>query len=435
VRSDTPRGRRGAGFLCGLLLLGVAIAARAAEPTEADSATREIFRKFAGGVVQVRMLHADSGSKASIGSGFVVGRGDHVATNYHVVAEIVHQPDRYRIELVLRDGQVTPAKLADVDIVHDLAIVRAESALPPPLELSDEELDKGTRLYALGNPYDLGASIVEGTYNGLLEESIYERVHFTGSINPGMSGGPTLTRSGRVMGVNVSTAGNQVSFLVPVRFLRSLVERTESTEVGAPSPDFLDLARRQLLDNQKAYVERLLSAPLETVTLGAYRLPGRMALFLRCWGRTDDKKEQPYTAVHYGCSTEDDLYISGQQSAGSISLSHSLLTSRGLGAFRFYSLFQTHFASLTPLLGGAEEDVTRFSCLTRFVENEGITLKAAFCTRAYRKLPGLYDAFLKAASVDESQTGVATSLTLTGVSFENAERFARRFLETIGRKP
>ena len=51
-------------------------------------------------------------------------------------------------------------------------------------------LPKGERIYAMGNPLDLGFTIVEGTYNGLVDKSYDERIHFSGAINPGMSGGP-----------------------------------------------------------------------------------------------------------------------------------------------------------------------------------------------------------------------------------------------------
>ena len=49
----------------------------------------------------------------------------------------------------------------------------------------------------MGNPLDLGFTIVEGTYNGFVEKSYNPRMHFTGAINPGMSGGPAVTRPAR----------------------------------------------------------------------------------------------------------------------------------------------------------------------------------------------------------------------------------------------
>ena len=55
----------------------------------------------------------------------------------------------------------------------------------------------------MGNPHDLGMSIVEGTYNGLLEKSLYRKIHFSGALNGGMSGGPALSRSsGKLVGLN-----------------------------------------------------------------------------------------------------------------------------------------------------------------------------------------------------------------------------------------
>src|SRR6201999_2275505 len=94
--------------------------------------------------------------------------------------------------------------------------------------LTDFELGQGARVYSLGNPHDVGLSIVEGTYNGQLAETLFERIHFTGSLNPGMSGGPAIDRAGRVVGVNVASMGNQLSFLVPIRFARELLEKVHT---------------------------------------------------------------------------------------------------------------------------------------------------------------------------------------------------------------
>src|SRR5438046_9463079 len=88
----------------------------------------------------------------------------------------------------------------------------------------------------MGNPLDLGFTITEGIYNGLVEHSYNERIHFTGALNPGMSGGPAVTGEGNVIGVNVATrrGGQLVSFLVPARFAAALLQRVR--EQG-PAPD------------------------------------------------------------------------------------------------------------------------------------------------------------------------------------------------------
>ena len=78
--------------------------------------------------------------------------------------------------------------------------------------------------------------------------------------------------SGAVVGVNVSTAGNQVSFLVPVSRVRALIERAAPQP---PSDDDLhgDLAA-QLRANQDRIAARLLGKPLPVAELNGYRVAG-----------------------------------------------------------------------------------------------------------------------------------------------------------------
>src|SRR2546427_375476 len=92
---------------------------------ETSSPTATACRPPTARVVQVRITSLASGSKASIGSGFVVAADGRIATNFHVVSEVVHHPERYRAELVRHDGSATPLNLLAVDVVHDLAIVQA----------------------------------------------------------------------------------------------------------------------------------------------------------------------------------------------------------------------------------------------------------------------------------------------------------------------
>ena len=79
----------------------------------------------------------------------------------------------------------------------------------------------------MGNPLDLGFTIIEGTYNGLVDRTYNDRVHFSGALNPGMSGGPTVSAEGQVVGVNVATrrGGQLLSFLVPARYAAALLQR------------------------------------------------------------------------------------------------------------------------------------------------------------------------------------------------------------------
>jgi hypothetical protein len=82
-------------------------------------------------------------------------------------------------------------------------------------------------------------------------------------------------------------------------------------------------------------------------------------------------------------------------------------------------------------LVGSEDEVTGFRCRHAGVANGDLTFKTALCVRRYRKFPGLYDAVLRAAALGRAGTGLVTTLTLSGVSFENVLVLTRRYLGNI----
>jgi hypothetical protein len=395
------------------------------------ASTQSVFDRFAPGVVQIRVVDVASGAKRTIGSGFYVTPAGDIVTNYHVVADLVHEPDRHRAERVARDGETAPITLRAFDVIHDLAVVRHDDDRPARvLRLRTGAAPRqGTRLYALGHPHDLGLSVVEGTYNGLLEHHLYDRVHFTGSLNPGMSGGPTISAAGEVIGVNVSTAGNQVSFLVPAARATELLADADARDEVRPD---LAIVREQLLRHQDAYFATLLANDrLPTLTVSPFVLPDQIAPFVHCWGDHDEDDERRYTVVTRECSTEDYVFIGDDQWAGVLRYRHHVLLGRRLNAFQFHELYAQHFGSSYGRFGGSERTVTGFECETGFVRREDVTLKVAYCVRGYRKLADLYDVVVKAVVLGDDRAGVETSLALSGVGFENARRLAARYLGAI----
>lgn len=392
--------------------------------------TSEIFDRFAGGVVQIEVVEGDSGGKAGIGSGFAVGEGGEVVTNFHVIAEVVHHPDRYHARLG-DDSQAPPRlRLLAFDLVHDLAILAPETPLGQPFVLGNGPYRKGMRLYSLGNPFDLGLSIVEGTYNGLLEHSHYPRIHFTGSLNPGMSGGPTIDDQGRVVGVNVATAGNQVSFLVPVDRVRALLDETAAPDFS-PSEDMSAELHRQLDDHQRSYADMLLSNPIQTVTMGRYTAPTQPAPIFNCWGDSTHGEEDRYQAFLHVCSSDDGIFLSRDRVLSILLIRHQYLHSDELSPSQFYALYSQKFQDNYGRIAGNDAKMTEFRCRTRLIEAGSLRFKATYCARRYLEFEGLYDVVFKAASLGRPGSGFDTALMLSGVSLDNAELLARRHLGAI----
>ena len=406
------------------LALLLSLAAHAAD-------TGAVFHSFRDRVVQIRVIEQRSGTKSALGSGWFAGPDGELITNYHVIADLALHPDDYRVEAVGTDAQPRPAKVVAVDVVHDLAGLVVAGAHTPFLPIAKELPAQGTRLFAFGNPLDLGEAIVEGTLNGPVQYALRDQLHFTGAINSGMSGGPAVTAEGEVVGVNDATGGNGLGFLVPSSHATELLAR-----MRAPArATLLDQVRDELLEHQQTVTQDLLATPLPPTRLAGHQVPGPWKDFLHCWGDSSQQTSYPYRITRYLCRTEDDLFLSEHQRSGSIHYTHEAISSTELGRLRFAALFDSRFDGSYDPIDASEEDVTNFRCHTRYVDLHRTHLQVAFCARAYRKLSGLYDAVLQVATLEPGHEGVQSSLVLGGFSFENARAIAARYLEAFAWEP
>src|SRR5918993_1742088 len=148
------------------------------DETETPQAlSRDASRVYAaakGSLFQVRVLTSTGRSLATAGSGFMVGDNGLAITNYHVVAKLVTDPKRYVAEVLDTAGQRDDITVLKIDVLHDLALIRINKQRAwPALRISSKTLKQGERLYAIGNPLDLGFAISEGSFNGLITRPYY----------------------------------------------------------------------------------------------------------------------------------------------------------------------------------------------------------------------------------------------------------------------
>jgi serine protease Do len=136
-------------------------------------------------------------------------------------------------------------ELLAVDVLHDLAVVRVNRNGTGFFQVPDQpvKLTQGQYLYSLGNPLDLGFAISEGAYNGVVTRSFYDQLIFTGPINSGMSGGPSVTATAPWPASTSRSAAtaNSVSFLVPVRYAQDCCARSRP---AASAEEFQSADRR-----------------------------------------------------------------------------------------------------------------------------------------------------------------------------------------------
>ena len=399
-----------------------------------SSAAQQLYAAARADLLQIRMLLRNGRSQSTVGSGFLIGTGNLVLTNYHVVSQMALDPDVYIGEYLDTDGKGGPIELMAVDVLHDLAVVRVDRAGSGFFKVPEHpvQLTQGQYLYSLGNPLDLGFAISEGAYNGAITRSFYEQLIFTGPINAGMSGGPSVTASGMVAGINVSKRrdGESVSFLVPVKYAQELLARV--ARQAHPPKNFNPLIAQQLLAHQREMIDRLLAEPLSLKAMGPYRVPVRESQQLRCWGRSNFRAEAEFTVDAVSCAMEAAIYVSDTQQTGHVSMTHQYLRSASLRPLQFSVLASSRFR--VDRIGSSRDTrLTRPACSEQFVHTATLPLRAVLCVRAYRKFAGLYNFTLLTASTDDGQASLQSRLDLAGVSYENGTRATRAFLAALGR--
>lgn len=411
-------------LLLGLLTLyAFLLAPLQAQAQALDSQT--IFERSEHALFQIRVVNRETGKKSSIGSGFIYQRPERLATNYHVVAEYIEKPDTFDLRYLAVDGSEGPLRLIAVDAVHDLALVAAEQPLGEPLQIGEPPA-KGASLFAMGNPLDLGLTIAAGTNGGVLSQTDASRILFSGSLNPGMSGGPTLDDRGVVVGINVSTARNDISFIVPTRYLQRLRVADDT-----PPDTFLAETGRQIRDYQVAYMDGITAAAWPPTTVRQLQVPGAISPTIRCWDASPKAKpEDLYRRYSISCKNENDIYLTDKLEVGKIVYEYIWIETDELEPLRFYRLYRalnsSQFSSRAD-----KDDVSRFRCETRFVDVNGQDFKATMCVRDYHNYAGLSDILFTAAMVGGNSKGFIFNLDLSGTDFAAANRLIVRFLREI----
>jgi S1-C subfamily serine protease len=202
-------------------------------------------------VASLRMRGARRGE--SSGSGVVLTSDGHLLTNAHVVGDGNAVSGTAEFE----DGTTAQLQLIGSDPLSDLAVLRADRAIPDPPEYGDaDQLRVGTLVVAVGNPLGLAGSVTAGvvsalgrslpTRSGAASRIVEDVIQTDAALNPGNSGGALADGRGRVVGINTAVAGIGVGLAVPVnsttrRIIYSLlhdgrVRRAYLGLVSTPAP-------------------------------------------------------------------------------------------------------------------------------------------------------------------------------------------------------
>jgi S1-C subfamily serine protease len=204
----------------GAFLVGRAIgdAGRAQTTTSSDPSTRlaTVAAQINPGVVDINTV-LGYGSGAAAGTGIVLSADGLVLTNNHVVAGATS------ISVTdVGNGQTYPATVVGYDRSEDIAVLRLSGASGLKVEpLGDSStVHTGDPVVAIGNAGGTGGtpSVVGGTVTALdqsivagdqatgVSEQLTGLIEVAAAIEPGDSGGPLATTSGKVIGINTAAS-------------------------------------------------------------------------------------------------------------------------------------------------------------------------------------------------------------------------------------
>jgi hypothetical protein len=407
---------------------------RASQETGTPPTTsfQRLYAEHRDSLYIIEIVDASTNNKVGIGSGFQISAAGLIVSNYHVVSEAVNKPDKFRIFYTRANGEKGAMALLAVDVINDLAVLLIDNPGKGVLKLAPDVPARGETLVAMGNPQNLGMTLVPGTYSGLTDKSFYDRIHFSGAINPGMSGGPTINTRGEVVGINVATSGNQIGFLVPVDKLEQLLE---SILQRPPGETLNDLIGNQLKASQDRIMGALLEGDWTTSPLGAARVPHEITPVIDCWGQDQEPSDgNPLRMAMRSCVQKDNIYMSRQFSTGRVEYEFFWLEGGDISNTRFYRHYEERMNSFMPGNKASKDDVTNFSCkqgFTRSGPNASIPARTTFCVRRYLKWPDLYDAFYINQSTGYKRKALISHFTLAGFTRENIQAFTRQFAGSI----
>jgi S1-C subfamily serine protease len=261
----------------------------------------------------VKIEVQQQGRRGGSGSGLVFTPDGFILTNSHVVHGATS------IHVFPPDGERYQADRVGDDPDTDLAVVRITAKNLIPVTLGDSQsIRVGQLVIAIGNPYGFQATVTTGVVSALgrslrsqTGRLIDNVIQTDAALNPGNSGGPLVTSSGEVVGVNTAIIlpAQGICFAIAINMAKFVAARL--IKDGRIHRGYLGVAGQ--------------NAPVHRVLVRTHQLPTDTGIFV-----VSVERNSP--AEKAGVRDGDIIVGLDDQSVGDIDALHRLLTDHQPGA-------------------------------------------------------------------------------------------------------
>ncbi len=391
---------------------------------------RKLYEKVQSQVLVVKTATSEDSPRRSYGSGWVYSVDGLLVTNFHVVSEAFSTSDIYKI-FVGQDDQWQTAKIVNVDVTHDLALLKVPNKFKSSLKISNKNMAVGDRVYSLGLPQDLNMSIIEGVFNGFISNGPYEQIYLSTALNSGMSGGPTIDREGNVIGVNVAylNESQNLSFAVPAKYIADLVKPLKTD-------DLKKVVKGQLLDVQNRLTMNELRKT-KSVSLPGWEIM-KPSDGLKCYSDRRLENEKYFEESFRYCYLPLSSYLTDDVSTGTYEVHFRIIQNKTLNNLQIFSLmegiYNDGFSFWHDRATYSEEwpTVTKNDCGEYLMTNKNdIPLKINFCNNAYVDYPGLYQSDVKLVTLLNHSSTLFVFIRFLGFEKENIKDVLKAYLQSI----
>lgn len=415
-------------------------------PSGAPMSAQAVNAAVKGAVYRLSTHLERASSRSLHGTAFAVDAAGLLVTNFHVVRESLIGGSEYRLVLEAPEGPV-PATVIAVDVVNDLALVRAGKAFDKVLNIANAvTASEGEIVYSIGFPANEQMTFIQGNYGGEKPMGFIMAGFASMPLNQGMSGGPMLNAQAEVIGVNraIVTRAQNLSFFSPLAALRELV--TKNVEAGRSLASTVTNWKKQAVDSVKRQEELTLNLTREGKRERLGEISFQVPLPNQSCGQSKTgKKDSATEGEIFICQSNSLTPLVGESNALEV-ITLGMNTDKALmkiaapvkaaleGMYRKekQQILSMQKEGRAPASLAGQEEKAREHCGLKNVQNgHGVEMTVSFCSISNTFYDGLFSTFVR-VDVKGKSSGITSLVQMyQGLSAEATADVLGKFLDSI----